>query len=180
MIEDCDVMAKRVLSEVDYDQTSKLFGGKNIVYTLSFAFRDSGISDLLFDCEYFKPFIDEAVDTNIFNAFYMNALIVKNGSSVKRHVDTTLTRYIKSHTRAQKVSVLYLKIPDDMKGGELNIYRQGSVEKVKPETGKLVSFNGNPHEVSPTFTDHERISLVLESYLLTEDQYYKIPKYHRL
>lgn len=179
-IDSCDKIAEKILSEVDGEKYTSLFGGKNGVYTLSFAFTKSGISHLLNDCDYLKPFIDETVDTDNFNAFYMNALIIKNGNSVRRHVDTTLSDFIGFRNEAQKVSVLYLRVPNDMVGGELNIYHEDSVESVKPETGKLVSFNGNIHEVCPTFTDYERISLVLESYYLTGDSYSKIPKYKKV
>ena len=179
-LDTCHVMAEKILSEVDGEEYTDLFAGKNGVYTLNFAFRESGIPDLLNDYSYLKPFIDATVETDRFNAFYMNALVIKNGNSVKRHVDTTLSDWIGFRTEAEKVSVLYLRVPDDMIGGELNIYHEHTIESIKPETGKLVSFDGNVHEVCTTFTDHERVSLVLESYYLMGDSYSRVPKYEKV
>ena len=177
----CNKISEKILLEGKYSDNEKytnLFEKDKDVYAMGFVFTKDGVSDLLSEHDYLKPFVDETIDADMFNAFYLNALVVKNGNSVEKHLDTTLSHYVGHLTTAKKVSVLYLKVPDDMVGGQLNIYDGNNRNRIRPETGKLISFSGeNPHSVSSTFTDHERISLVLESYYLENDSYSKIPKF---
>lgn len=179
----CNKIAEKILSEGKYSDNEKytnLFEKEKDVYAMGFVFTKDGVADLLSEYDYFKPFIDETVDTDMFNAFYLNALVVKNHNCVEKHVDTTLTAWVGRLITAHKVSVLYLKVPDDMVGGQLNVYEGTKVKRIRPETGKLISFPGErQHSVCTTFTDNERISLVLESYYLMEDSYSKIPKYEK-
>lgn len=179
----CNEITEKILSDGEYsdnEQYTNLFEKEKDVYAMGFVFTKDGIADLLSEYCYLKPFIDETIDTDMFNAFYLNALVVKNGNSIEKHLDTTLSEWIGYPVTAHKVSVLYLKVPDDMVGGKLNLHEGSNIKRIKPETGKLISFSGEtPHSVSSTFTDHERISLVLESYYLMEDSYSKIPKYEK-
>ena len=179
----CNEIAEKVLSDGNHSENGKHCGSLfdlECQYALSFIFRKDGVADLLSEFNYLKPFVDETVDTDMYNAFYLNALVVKNNNCVGRHIDTTLSGWVGCTVTSQKTSVLYLRVPDDIVGGKLNLYEGSNIRRIKPETGKMISFSGGtPHSVSYAFTDHERISLVLESYYLMEDSYSKIPKYEK-
>lgn len=175
----CNNIAEKLKSESKPSEIGVLsFSG---TYDLSFAFTKDGIDELLKNHSYLKPFIDEVVDTVKYNAFFLNSLIISDGKGISKHIDVTLSKYTDPiQVNAEKVSIIYLKVPDDMVGGQLYIYDPDDytkVEKVKPKQGKLVSFYGNPHSVGTTFTDYERISLVLESYNCTEYAYSQIPRF---
>lgn len=182
-LDTCDKIADKIFSEVKSDiqsgQRTNLFQGLDNVYSLDFAFTKDGVSELLNDSNYLKPFIDEVVDTDKYNAFYLNALIIDDGNSVDTHIDVSLDRYIGFVVKAHNVSVLYLRVPDDMVGGELKLYLGNVIQSVKPEAGKIISFDGYPHSVDVTHTKHQRISLVLESYYLMEELYSKIPTFKK-
>tara|TARA_B100000085_G_C18400183_1_gene454247 strand:+ start:54 stop:698 length:645 start_codon:yes stop_codon:yes gene_type:complete len=182
-LDTCNEIADSIISEVETDiqngQRTNLFGGLDNVYSLDFAFTKDGVSELLNDSNYLKPFIDEVVDTDKYNAFYLNALIIDDGNSVQKHLDVSLSGFLKFQVKAHNVSVLYLRVPDDMVGGELKLYLGNVLQSVKPEAGKIVSFDGYPHSVDVTHTKHQRISLVLESYYLMEESYSKIPTFCR-
>ena len=180
----CNKIAEKILADGNHSENAEfigdLFAKGNDKYAMSFLFTKDGIEELLNDSSYLKPFIDETVDTDMYNAFYLNALVIKNNNCIVRHVDTTLSGWVGHITTAKKVSVLYLRVPDDMVGGQLNLFEESGVKRIRPETGKLISFSGKtPHSVNSTFTDHERISLVLESYYLTEDEISKLPKFDK-
>lgn len=179
----CNEIAEKVLSDGNHSENGKFSGSLFNVeykYAMSFIFRKDGVADLLSECNYLKPFVDKTVDTDMYNAFYLNALVIKNNNCVERHIDSTLSGWVDTPITSQKTSVLYLRVPDDIVGGKLNLYEGTDIIRIKPETGKLISFSGEtPHSVSYAFTDHERISLVLESYYLMEDLYSKIPKYSK-
>lgn len=177
----CNKIAEKILADGNHSENAEfignLFAKDDNKYAMSFLFTKDGIEELP---SYLKPFIDETVDTDMYNAFYLNALVIKNNNCIVRHVDTTLSDWVGHITIAKKVSVLYLRVPDDMVGGQLNLFEESGVKRIRPETGKLTSFSGEtPHSVNSTFTDHERISLVLESYYLTEDEISKLPKFDK-
>ena len=180
----CNEIAEKILSDGIHSENGQFVGNllekdKN-KYAISFIFRKDGVEDLLSENNYLKPFVDEIVDTDMYNAFYLNALVIKNHNSIGKHVDSTLSDRVGNIVIAQKTSVLYLRVPDDMVGGQLNLHEGSKMKRIRPETGKLISFPGEtPHSVTYTFTDYERISLVLESYCLMEDSYSKIPKYEK-
>ena len=180
----CNEIAEKILADGNHSENGQfsgnLFAKIYDKYAISFIFRKDGVEDLLSENNYLKPFVDETVDTDMYNAFYLNALVIKNNNCLSKHVDTTLSERVGHLTTAKKVSVLYLRVPDDMVGGQLNLYEGSKMKRIRPETGKLISFPGEtPHSVTYTFTDHERISLVLESYYFTEDEISKIPKYKK-
>ena len=180
-LDTCNKIAENILSEVKSNiqsgQITALFDGLHNVYSLNFAFTKDGVSNLLNDSNYLKPFIDEVVDTDKYNAFYLNALIIDDGNYVYKHIDVSLDKYLGFVVKAHNVSVLYLRVPDDIVGGELKLYLGDEIQSVKPETGKIISFDGYSHSVDVTYTKHQRISLVLESYYLMEESYSKIPTF---
>ena len=173
----CDEIAEKLILETNTSERTFLFDGEHDVYTMSFSFTKYGIEELLKNYDYLKPFIDEAVDTDIYNVFWLNSLIIGNGEEVQEHKDCSIERHTNVTIMADRVTVLYVKVPSDMIGGKLRIYRPYDIETVKPETGKLVTFKSYPHAVEQVITTGKRISLVLESYYLDEIDFAKVPKY---
>lgn len=173
----CDNIAEKLLSETNTSKRTRLFAGGHDVYSMSFSFTKHGIKKLLKTYGYLKPFIDEAVDTDIYNFFWLNSLIIGNGNEIKRHHDSTIEKHTGVAILADRVTVLYVKVPSDMIGGNLRIYHYRHIETVTPEKGKMVTFKSHPHSVDKVTTDSERISLVLESYYLDEIDLAKVPNF---
>ncbi len=117
------------------------------------------------------------------NAFYLNLLLVEPGQGVGRHIDATLQGpsgvpdAVPAH-----VSVLYLDVPQGMKGGALRLSRDDRpLGEVRPRPGLLVHFKGDlQHEVEP-FTapaeDAVRASLVCEQYVFGPEALARLPAF---
>jgi hypothetical protein len=138
-----------------------------------------------FDCNNFNPlvpFFDKSRDPEA-NAFVINVLVCDKPSSpsdvvVGSHVDDTLAHSAPGITfLAHAVSVLYISVPPDMSGGELELLGPAPSEDVVPEDfeiqhvapveNRMAQFRGDSyHQVRgySTDTDVLRISLVLEQY----------------
>ena len=133
------------------------------------------------------------------NAFVMNILLCELGDydqynadelSVGLHLDTTVGIYSRHMFVAHQVSVLYASVPEDMRGGELELFPYGDgdprlgetpQETIVPKENTLVTFRGDAfHQVKSysTRTGRERVSLVLEQYLIDEDAYPKTMRFH--
>ena len=132
------------------------------------------------------------------NAFVMNVLLCELGDydqynadelSVGMHLDTTVGIYSRHMFIAHQVSVLYNSVPEDMVGGELEMFPYGTGypefeaapgKKVTPKENTLVTFRGDAfHQVRSykTKTGSERVSLVLEQYKIDKDMYGKTVRY---
>ena len=132
------------------------------------------------------------------NAFVMNVLLCELGDydqynadelSVGMHLDTTVGIYSRHMFIAHQVSVLYNSVPEDMVGGELEMFPYGTgypefeaapEKKVTPKENTLVTFRGDAfHQVRSykTKTGSERVSLVLEQYKIDKDMYGKTVRY---
>ena len=116
------------------------------------------------------------------NAWYMNLLLVAEGGTVGRHIDTTLSREAGvPGTTPVAVTVLYLKVPQ-ASGGELEISREGLVKGViKPHEGGLLHFCGElAHEILPVQAvpdGAQRASLVIEQYHFADEALARLPKF---
>jgi hypothetical protein len=138
-----------------------------------------------FDCNIFNPlvpFFDKIRDPEA-NAFVINVLVCDKPSSPNdvvfgSHVDDTLAHSAPGITfLAHAVSVLYISVPPDMSGGELELLGPAPSEDVVPEDfeiqhvapveNRMAQFRGDSyHQVRgySTDTDIICISLVLEQY----------------
>lgn len=140
-----------------------------------------------FNCDDFNPlvpFFDKARHPKA-NGFVMNVLVCDKPSDreklvVKTHVDDTL-----GHTRpnsdflAHRVNVLYLNVPKDLVGGELELLGSDRdydpdkpAEAIKPVENLMAAFRGDSyHQVRgyDTQTDSLRVSLVLENYVVSKE-----------
>jgi hypothetical protein len=112
------------------------------------------------------------------------------------HVDNTLAIDSMYEFYAHHVSVLYLQVPNDMLGGDLELYfgnntgapTEGKAEadaappdaSVTPAEGLLVGFRGDALHGVQSFTSKSkqpRVSLVLESYMIPESEYNNTAEY---
>ncbi len=125
---------------------------------------------------YFKPYLDQALQPEC-NAFYLNPLLLKQGSRVDPHIDRSLRSYCKTIDPPVVVSVLYITLPSNLKGGELLLRSQKrQVGQIQPQVNGLVYFQGHlTHSVNPLTSSGERLSLVCEQYHLETDQLDDIP-----
>jgi hypothetical protein len=113
------------------------------------------------------------------NAFYLNPLQLQQGSHVSPHIDRSLRSYVLDIDPPLAVSVLYIDVPKDLRGGEL-VLRRGRkfLGRVVPREGLLVVFDGDlEHGVERVDAAGLRLSLVCEQYLLGAEQLSMVPEY---
>ncbi|MDA0266164.1 MAG: 2OG-Fe(II) oxygenase [Cyanobacteria bacterium] len=127
---------------------------------------------------FFKPYLDRVLQSEC-NAFYLNPLLLEAGSRVDPHIDRSLRSYCKTIEPPFVVSVLYVRIPENMSGGELILKSaKRQVGKIIPQTNVLVYFQGDlTHAVNPVKTVGSRLSLVCEQYILTPSELEDIPMF---
>lgn len=144
----------------------------------SIAFQRSGLPEVSQTFPFFKPYLDLALQPNC-NAFYLNPLLLKEGSRVDPHIDRSLRSYCKTIEPPAVVSVLYIRIPPNMEGGELVLSCQKRrVGQIKPQMNTLLYFQGNlTHSVNAVKTSGSRLSLVCEQYCLNEAELREIPEF---
>lgn len=127
---------------------------------------------------FFKPYLDQALDP-AHNAFYLNPLLLRQGSRVDPHIDRSLRAYCKTVAPPAIVSVLYVQVPLDLRGGEL-VLRHGKrqVGQITPKVNTLVAFQGDlTHSVNAVQVAGDRLSLVCEQYSLSEPELREIPAF---
>lgn len=142
----------------------------------SVVFRRDGLAAVEDKFPFFKPYLDTALQPDC-NAFYLNPLLLQAGSRVDPHIDRSLRSYCKTINPPQVVSVLYVRLPEPMVGGEL-VLKAGKrqVGSITPEVNALVYFQGDlTHSVNPVKTVGSRLSLVCEQYALTPTELEDIP-----
>ncbi|MBD2136702.1 2OG-Fe(II) oxygenase [Anabaena sp. FACHB-1237] len=144
----------------------------------SVVFQRGGITQVEQKFPFFKPYLDVALLPNC-NAFYLNPLLLKEGSRVDPHIDRSLRSYCKTVQPPAFVSVLYVRIPENMQGGELVLKSQKrQLGQIKPQTNTLLYFQGDlTHSVNAVKTPGSRLSLVCEQYILDEDELEEIPQF---
>lgn len=127
---------------------------------------------------FFKPYLDRALQPDC-NAFYLNPLLLKEGSRVDPHIDRSLRSYCKTVAPPATVSVLYVQVPTNLEGGELVLRcHKKQVGKIQPETNSLLYFQGDlTHSVNAVKTAGTRLSLVCEQYILDDKELADIPKF---
>ncbi|QOV24168.1 2OG-Fe(II) oxygenase [Anabaenopsis elenkinii] len=144
----------------------------------SLVFRRSHISTVEQKFPYFKPYLDLALQPSC-NAFYLNPLQLQQGSRVDPHIDRSLRSYCKTVEPPMCVSVLYVRLPEDMVGGELVLKsHKRQLGQIKPQVNTLVYFQGDlTHSVNPVQTMGKRLSLVCEQYSLSQYELAEIPDF---
>ncbi|NJK63744.1 MAG: 2OG-Fe(II) oxygenase [Synechococcaceae cyanobacterium SM2_3_1] len=153
---------------------------RDFVQTKGFSliFRRDGLPIIEQKFSYFMPYLEIALQPEC-NAFYLNPLLLTEGSRVDPHIDRSLRSYCKVIDPPLLVSVLYVRIPEQMSGGELILRsRKQQIGRISPQENTLVYFQGNlTHSITPVKTDGSRLSLVCEQYMLTEAELEDIPRF---
>ncbi len=144
----------------------------------SVVFRRSGVSEVERQFPFFKPYLDRALHASC-NAFYLNPLLLQAGSRVDPHIDRSLRSYCKTVEPPAWVSVLYVQVPSDLRGGELVLRRhKQQVGQIKPTVNTLVYFQGDlTHAVNAVQATGTRLSLVCEQYSLSDAELDDIPEF---
>ncbi|MBD2200041.1 MULTISPECIES: 2OG-Fe(II) oxygenase [Calothrix] len=144
----------------------------------SVVFQKSHIAKVEQKFPYFKPYMDLALKENC-NAFYLNPLLLKEGSRVDPHIDRSLRSYCKTIEPPLFVSVLYVRVPENMQGGELVLRSQKrQLGQIKPQMNTLLYFQGDlTHSVNAVQTPGYRLSLVCEQYSLSDVELAEIPEF---
>ena len=142
----------------------------------SLVFQRSEIAQVEQKFPFFKPYLDQALQPAC-NAFYLNPLLLKEGSRVDPHIDRSLRSYCKTVEPPATVSVLYVQVPTNLQGGELVLRcNKKQVGRIKPEMNTLVYFQGDlTHSVNAVTSAGVRLSLVCEQYNLSETGLADIP-----
>ena len=144
----------------------------------SVVFQRAGLETVRQRFPFFVPYLDRALEPNC-NAFYLNPLLLKEGSRVDPHIDRSLRSYCKTVEPPAIVSVLYVQVPPDLQGGELVLrnHRQ-QVGQIKPRLNTLLHFQGDlTHSVNPVRVNGTRLSLVCEQYSLSAAELQLIPEF---
>ncbi|WP_218082390.1 2OG-Fe(II) oxygenase family protein [Anthocerotibacter panamensis] len=143
----------------------------------SIVFRRSGLEGVGRRFPYLKPYLTQALDPAC-NAFYLNALLLTAGSRVDPHIDRSLRSYCKTIYPPFQVSVLYVRVPEAMAGGELILsLRKRRVGVIRPAVNLLLTFQGDlTHAVNAMTSPGKRLSLVCEQYALEEEELHQIPE----
>jgi len=144
----------------------------------SIVFRRDSLGRVERELPYFKPFLDRALREDC-NAFYLNPLLLVTGSRVDPHIDRSLRSYCVHIDTPVCVSVLYVDVSPNMRGGELVLCRgRRHLGKITPATNTLVTFEGDlSHSIDRVVSDGTRLSLVCEQYRLTPEELEQIPEY---
>ena len=144
----------------------------------SVVFQRSHIGEVEQRFPFFKPYLDKALLPTC-NAFYLNPLLLKEGSRVDPHIDRSLRSYCKAIDPPMAVSVLYVQVPSNLEGGELVLRNhKQQVGQIKPHLNTLVYFQGDlTHSVNAVNNTATRLSLVCEQYSLSEDELEEIPPF---
>lgn len=142
----------------------------------SVVFQRDGITKVAQKFPFFKPYLDLALQPQC-NAFYLNPLLLKEGSRVDPHIDRSLRSYCKTIEPPNLVSVLYVRVPENMEGGELVLKStKRQIGQIQPQSNTLVYFQGDlTHSVNAVKTPGYRLSLVCEQYNLIDDELIDIP-----
>lgn len=144
----------------------------------SVVFTQAGRAEVDRQFPYFKPYLDQALLPGC-NAFYLNPLLLSQGSRVDPHIDRSLRSYCKTIDPPDQVSVLYVQVPPDLASGELVLQRgRQRVAQIRPQAGMLLHFQGDlTHSVNAMDSRGSRLSLVCEQYSLDAEALWNIPEF---
>jgi hypothetical protein len=144
----------------------------------SIVFRRSHLAVVDQRFPFFMPYLKLALQPEC-NAFYLNPLLLQDGSRVDPHIDRSLRSYCKTIHPPSQVSVLYVQVPLGLQGGELVLsYGKRQIAQIQPVSNLLLHFQGDlTHAVNPVKTSEMRLSLVCEQYSLTELELQDIPEF---
>jgi hypothetical protein len=120
--------------------------------------------------------------------------VLNNTNLVALHLDQTVGIKSKRSFLAHQVAVLYVDVPSDLVGGELELFMGSSLTeesvadvepgaKLVPRENRLVIFRGDAyHRVKPfsSLEGGRRISIVLEAYKIPPNHYESTTRYEEM
>lgn len=144
----------------------------------SLVFQRSHLAQVQQRFPYLKPYLSRAMQPEC-NAFYLNPLLLEQGSRVDPHIDRSLRSYCETVAPPTVVSVLYVEVPPDLEGGELVLRsHKRQVGKIRPQPNTLLFFQGDlTHSVNAVTSPGKRLSLVCEQYNLDDAHLRDIPEF---
>jgi hypothetical protein len=144
----------------------------------SIVFQRTAQEKVVKNFPFFEKYLAKALDP-LCNAFYLNPLLLNYQSRVDPHIDRSLRSYLKTIDPPNLVSVLYVQVPENVRGGELVLsHNRKKVGEIKPRENTLLFFQGNlTHSVNRMNSEGNRLSLVCEQYFLDEGQLAQVPEY---
>jgi predicted 2-oxoglutarate/Fe(II)-dependent dioxygenase YbiX len=144
----------------------------------SVVFQRSHLAEVEQKFPFFRLYLKRALEPAC-NAFYLNPLLLRQGSRVDPHIDRSLRSYCKTIEPPVVVSVLYVQVPPDLQGGELVLRNhKQQVGWIQPKPNTLICFQGDlTHSVNPVQVSGERLSLVCEQYNLDDTELREIPEF---
>lgn len=176
-------LAQAVLSS-PYLAASDLDHGFEKTYGFSVLFQRSQVERFLVLLPAARPLFEKMLRSDC-QVFLVNPLVIHQGAAVAPHADKTLMSFLPPATRVpfpHRVSVLYLALPEGLRGGELVFHRNALVKaRFRPEVNTLVEFPGwLYHEVKPWAgrENTARVSLVCEQYRVKPAILEQIPQFH--
>lgn len=169
---------KRQIRASPYFATHTL--NRDFVQTKGFslAFRSDGRSAVARAFAFFEPYLARTLRADC-NAFYLNPLCLERGSRVDPHVDRSLRSYCKEVPTPVCVSVLYVEVPAELRGGALVLARgRKHLARIVPEPNMLVVFEGDlTHSIERLDCEGTRLSLVCEQYSLLPEELQLVPSF---
>jgi hypothetical protein len=169
---------KRQISASPYFTTHTL--NRDFVGTRGFSvvFRTEALDRVVRAFPFFEPYLERALRPDC-NAFYLNPLQLGRGSRVDPHVDRSLRSYCKEIPVPVTVSVLYVEVPEGLRGGALVLARgRKRLARLQPVANTLLFFEGDlTHSIEQVESDGVRLSLVCEQYCLHADELERIPDF---
>ena len=169
---------RRQISASPYFTTNTL--NRDFVRTRGFSvvFRTTERQQVVRTVPFFEPYLERALRPDC-NAFYLNPLQLGPGSRVDPHVDRSLRSYCREVPVPVTVSVLYVAVPDDLRGGALLLARgKKHLARLQPVANTLLYFEGDlTHSIEPVESEGVRMSLVCEQYCLEADELERIPAF---
>lgn len=153
--------------------------GTEFVATRGFSivFRRSAMDEVAGRFPYLRQFLAAAVFPTS-NAFYLNPLVLLDGSRVDAHADCRALEGGQGRIIPTLVSVLYVRCPEPSAGGAL-VFEPGTDReaRLQPRPGELVHFRGNlVHAVTALAGAEPRVSIVCEQYNLDASALARFPE----
>ena len=172
-----DSLSAQILTS-PYLGTSQLSDSFVRTRGFSIVFNRAGIKQVENNFPFFIPYLKVALKQSC-NVFYLNPLVLESDGVVKPHIDCSISEYCQTIITAKIVSVLYVKVPPDLEGGELILTdRERQIEKIIPEANTLLHFKGNlSHSVNRVKSKSVRVSLICEQYSLCKNKFGLVPEF---
>ncbi len=177
-VEELTTLAKKILVS-PYLGVSQLSEGFASTQGFSVIFRQEGIPHVVEHFPELAPYIKATLKPFV-NAFYLNILVLTEGACVDAHVDCSICEYFQELVTPQLVSILYVQVPQDMKGGQLvlSLDSEKEVGRIQPQENMLLHFLGFlTHRVESVQASTSRVSIVCEQYNLKDEWLVQVPNF---